>query len=104
MKTTASASGVVLGTLLAATTVFANYDGAIWTTLGDGTEVNFNLYPSKESVYLNGGPGKGVTPIGGGDGPVRGKPGQGSGDGKARKPGKGASPSTPSQGHRTGLC
>lgn len=46
----------------------------------------------------NGGPGKGVTPIGGGDGPVRGKPGQGNGDGKARKPGKGASPSTPSQG------
>ena len=32
---------------------------AIWTTLDDGTEVNFNIYAAKEDVYLNGGPGKG---------------------------------------------
>lgn len=37
--------------------------GAIFTTLGDGTEVNLNLFPSKESVYLDGGPGPGA-PIG----------------------------------------
>lgn len=34
--------------------------GAIFTTLGDGTEVNQNLFPSKESVYLDGGPGPGA--------------------------------------------
>lgn len=34
--------------------------GAIFTTLFDGSEVNFNIYPSKESVYLDGGPGPGA--------------------------------------------
>jgi hypothetical protein len=34
--------------------------GAIFTTLADGTEVNANIYPSKESVYLDGGPGPGA--------------------------------------------
>ncbi len=34
--------------------------GAIFTTLSDGTEVNFNIYPSKEAVYLDGGPGVGA--------------------------------------------
>jgi len=34
--------------------------GAIWTSLSDGSEVNTNLYASKEDVYLNGGPGKGA--------------------------------------------
>jgi hypothetical protein len=34
--------------------------GAIFTTLADGSEVNFNIYPSKESVYLDGGPGPGA--------------------------------------------
>src|SRR5262249_6322119 len=47
------------GLLLGATTILANYNGAIWTTLVDGTEVDFNVYDSKEDVYLNGGPGKG---------------------------------------------
>jgi hypothetical protein len=49
----------VVGMLLGAATILANYDGAIWTSLSDGTEVNFNIYSSKEDVYLNGGPGKG---------------------------------------------
>lgn len=31
--------------------------GAIFTTLPDGTRVNANIYPSKEDVYLDGGPG-----------------------------------------------
>lgn len=34
--------------------------GAIFTTLVDGSEVNFNIYPSKEAVYLDGGPGPGA--------------------------------------------
>lgn len=34
--------------------------GAIFTTVEDGSEVNFNIYPSKESVYLDGGPGPGA--------------------------------------------
>ncbi len=34
--------------------------GAIFTTLEDGSEVNFNQYPSKEAVYLDGGPGPGA--------------------------------------------
>src|SRR5438034_6038999 len=39
-----------------ATPAWANINGAIFTTLGDGTKVNQNLFPSKDSVYLNGGP------------------------------------------------
>jgi hypothetical protein len=31
--------------------------GAIFTTVADGSEVNLNIYPSKEAVYLDGGPG-----------------------------------------------
>jgi hypothetical protein len=34
--------------------------GAIFTTLADGSEVNFNIYPAKEDVYLDGGPGVGA--------------------------------------------
>lgn len=34
--------------------------GAIFTTLADGSEVNVNQYPSKEAVYLDGGPGIGA--------------------------------------------
>lgn len=34
--------------------------GAIFTTVEDGSEVNFNHYPNKEAVYLDGGPGPGA--------------------------------------------
>jgi hypothetical protein len=34
--------------------------GAIFTTVVDGSEVNFNQYPNKEAVYLDGGPGPGA--------------------------------------------
>ena len=34
--------------------------GAIFTTVVDGTEVNFNQYAAKEDVYLDGGPGPGA--------------------------------------------
>ena len=37
--------------------LFANPpSGAIFTTVADGSEVNFNIYPSKEAVYLDGFP------------------------------------------------
>lgn len=45
---------------LAAPPALANVSGAIYTTLSDGSEVNFNIYASKSDVYLNGGPGKGA--------------------------------------------
>ena len=34
--------------------------GAIFTTVADGSEVNFNIYPNKDAVYLDGGPGLGA--------------------------------------------
>jgi hypothetical protein len=34
--------------------------GAIFTTVADGSEVNFNIYASKDQVYLDGGPGPGA--------------------------------------------
>ena len=34
--------------------------GAIFTTLPDGSEVNFNIYADKDDVYLDGGPGQGA--------------------------------------------
>jgi len=41
--------------------IFANPpSGAIFTTVADGSEVNANIYPSKEAVYLDGGPGPGA--------------------------------------------
>jgi hypothetical protein len=45
---------------LAAPAALANVSGAIYTSLSDGSEVNFNIYAMKEDVYLNGGPGKGA--------------------------------------------
>jgi hypothetical protein len=55
MLSLCTAAGVLLG----ATTILANFSGAIWTSVADGTEVNFNIYDSKGDVYLNGGPGHG---------------------------------------------
>jgi hypothetical protein len=37
-------------------TVEAQIKGAIFTTLFDGSAVNYNIYDAKEDVYLNGGP------------------------------------------------
>lgn len=37
--------------------------GAIFTTLVDGSEVNFNIYSSKADVYLDGGPGPGAPQL-----------------------------------------
>jgi hypothetical protein len=55
---------MLLGTLgamtLAAPLVAHAPSGAIFTTVADGSEVNFNIYPSKDAVYLDGGPGPGA--------------------------------------------
>lgn len=49
----AAAAAILLVSTRAAT---AGPSGAIFTTNEDGTWVNGNVYPSKEAVYLNGGP------------------------------------------------
>ena len=36
--------------------VSANFSGAIFTSLQNGSGVDNNIYASKEDVYLNGGP------------------------------------------------
>jgi hypothetical protein len=38
----------------------AQLSGAIFTTLSNGSEVNFNIYANKNDVYLDGGPGPGA--------------------------------------------
>jgi hypothetical protein len=54
-----SLAGVI--TLCATSLAMAHApSGAIFTTVADGSEVNFNHYPSKEAVYLDGGPGPGA--------------------------------------------
>lgn len=49
-----------LAAAAAAPAALANVAGAIYTTVVDGTEVNFNIYGNKLDVYLNGGPGRGA--------------------------------------------
>jgi hypothetical protein len=56
--------GTALGVILALTS-FATVDasapsGAIFTTIANGSEVNYNIYQLKEDVYLDGGPGPGA--------------------------------------------
>ena len=49
--------GLCTALAISATIVLsAAFQGAIYTTLGDGTSVNANIYDAKEDVYLNGGP------------------------------------------------
>jgi len=55
-KTILSVLSVIAATAMAQPA----FSEAIWTSLEDGSEVNFNIYASKELVYLNGGPGKGA--------------------------------------------
>jgi len=47
---------LVLGAALVAPQAKAQVTGAIFTTLSDGSEVNFNIYAAKTDVYLDGGP------------------------------------------------
>jgi hypothetical protein len=53
----------LVGVLSVGLTTFASAhapSGAIFTTLPDGSEVNFNIYQDKNDVYLDGGPGPGA--------------------------------------------
>jgi hypothetical protein len=55
--------GVAVSVLVAAAAVVLKASapsGAIFTTLADGSEVNYNIYQAKEDVYLDGGPGPGA--------------------------------------------
>lgn len=64
MLVPAATAAAILASLalavLAATAGAAAPSGAIFTTLADGSEVNFNIYASKDDVYLDGGPGIGA--------------------------------------------
>ena len=61
MKTMRVALGLLaLVSVFAVRTAAHAPSGAIFTTVADGSEVNFNHYPSKEAVYLDGGPGPGA--------------------------------------------
>jgi len=53
-------SALGLAAAVVSPAALANVAGAIYTTLIDGSEVNFNIYAAKPDVYLNGGPGKGA--------------------------------------------
>lgn len=58
----------LLTVFVAGVSVMAHVNGAIFTTVADGTTVNGNIYQSKSDVYLNGGPqnenGSGLSPDG----------------------------------------
>jgi hypothetical protein len=52
---------VLFGAIVCGAALLAHApSGAIFTTLVDGSEVNFNQYNSKSEVYLDGGPGPGA--------------------------------------------
>jgi hypothetical protein len=49
---------VAIACAIAGLSLFASApDGAIFTTLPDGSRVNYNIYAAKSDVYLDGGPG-----------------------------------------------
>ena len=54
------AAGLALSLVLASVAAASAPSGAIFTTVKDGSEVNFNHYASKLDVYLDGGPGPGA--------------------------------------------
>src|SRR5919108_2776418 len=51
---------LAMATVLAMPTFAHAPSGAIFATVADGTEVNFNIYEAKTDVYLDGGPGPGA--------------------------------------------
>lgn len=60
ISSVATRLGLVAAAAFAASSTFAQVNGALYTTLSDGSEVNFNIYADKSDVYINGGPGKGA--------------------------------------------
>jgi hypothetical protein len=59
-KTVLALGVVVLTSMFFVPRAHAQLSGAIFTTLPDGSEVNFNIYKDKFDVYLDGGPGPGA--------------------------------------------
>src|SRR5713226_1572826 len=59
-KVLASLSVVLAVLFLASVPAYAQLSGAIFTTNSNGSEVNGNIYPSKDAVYLDGGPPPGA--------------------------------------------
>ena len=60
-KLVCAASGAVLLAALMWVPLKAHApSGAIFTTVANGSEVNFNIYQAKDDVYLDGGPGPGA--------------------------------------------
>jgi hypothetical protein len=59
MRRSAAAFSLAIAVALVGLSAHAP-SGAIFTTLPDGSEVNFNHYSSKDLVYLDGGPGPGA--------------------------------------------
>lgn len=57
---TRSSAVLILAALVLSSPASAQLKGAIFTTVIDGSEVNFNIYPSKDAVYLDGGPPPGA--------------------------------------------
>ena len=51
-------AAVALGAAVLGAVAAPPLSGAIFTTLGDGSAVNHNIYDSKDAVYLNGGPSR----------------------------------------------
>jgi hypothetical protein len=60
MRTPLLAAAAIVTIGLATTATAHVPSGAIFTTVADGSEVNYNHFPSKEAVYLDGGPGPGA--------------------------------------------
>jgi hypothetical protein len=60
LKNWARAAAGALSLCVASAALAHAPSGAIFTTVADGSEVNFNHYPAKQDVYLDGGPGPGA--------------------------------------------
>jgi hypothetical protein len=52
--------GLMIAVAVLAAPANAQISGAIFTTVANGSEVNFNIYAAKTDVYLDGGPGPGA--------------------------------------------
>jgi len=59
-KTFLAVGALVLASVFLVPSAHAQLSGAIFTTLSDGSEVNFNIYANQADVYLDGGPGPGA--------------------------------------------
>ncbi len=53
-------AALAVASMFAVAPVHAQLPGAIFTTVANGSEVNFNIYAHKDDVYLDGGPGPGA--------------------------------------------